>query len=314
MVNSAADSKKYVPLVLVCLVAQNAGLVLLTKYSFRATSTAYNQGAVILFAELLKLLACTGVEFISSNYSAVGVAKSLKWSHSNLFMLLPASLYVVQNVLQLSAIHGLSPVVFITGAQLKIPTSAFFSFVILGRRLSKRQLLSIPLLTFGVAVVQLEQGNRIHDLSVDLNRSVGPFISLLVAVTISGLAGAMLERAFKSSDGTVWIKNIFLSLFSLPSAVYYAFRAGVHSESLYSHSILNGFDEIVVAIVLLLAFGGLISALVMKYAGTLTKCYAVSLSIVICTTVSVLKGMQILDVTVLTGMTMVMAAVFMYAS
>ena len=61
---------------------------------------------------------------------------------------------------------------------------------------------------------------------------------------------------------------------------------------LSASQLLDGFDLVVWIVVVLLALGGLLTALVMRWAGALTKCYAVSISIVLCTHVSVCWGVQ----------------------
>jgi len=58
----------------------------------------------------------------------------------------------------------------------------------------------------------------------------------------------------------------------------------------------------------------MLTAQVMKYAGGLTKCYAVSISIIICTFVSSLFGIQNLTPQIVVGCIMVIFSVFLYAS
>ena len=291
---------------LLCLVLQNAGLILLTKYSFRSSAAVYSKASVVLFSEILKLASCFCMELHYSRYSMKALRKSLRLTTGNVGMLLPATLYVVQNVLQLLAIRGLSPTVYITGAQLKVVTSAVFSVFVLKKQLNSRQVASFFPLMSGVALVNLDSTER-HKAASE----VYAMIYLLVAVTVSGLAGVILELSFKSEDESLWSKNFFLSLFSLPMASFAVFHEVGKDPA--PKALAAGYDTTVILIIVFLALGGLLSALVMKYAGTLTKCYAVAVSIVLCSVVSTLRGMQTWSYNTFGGSLLVISSVFLYA-
>ncbi|KAL8968280.1 MAG: hypothetical protein Q9183_002538, partial [Haloplaca sp. 2 TL-2023] len=68
---------------------------------------------------------------------------------------MPASLYVVQNLLLYLAISNLDTAVFQVTYQFKILPTALFSVVLLRRRLSLRKWLALGLLMLGVVIVQL---------------------------------------------------------------------------------------------------------------------------------------------------------------
>lgn len=292
-------------LALSCLVLQNSAVIIFTRFTFRVGAPAYNKATVVLSAELLKLVACILTEFRAKNGSFRKVRSSMTFTWSNLTMAIPASLYVLQNSLQLRALQGLSPGLFATMSQLKIASSAVFNYVLVGRPLTKMQIASIPILLTGVLTTQLRRESA---LSQDVKHMYfGAVIALLVAVTISGFAGSFLEWSYNQKGESIWIKNAYLSIFSLPSALFM-----LNSTSVLLSDFFNGYDIFVVIVVVLLAWGGLLTALVMKHAGNLTKCYAVSLSIVICNVVSFKSDSQQLDSTLLCGILLVMLGVVMY--
>jgi UDP-sugar transporter A1/2/3 len=295
---------------LTCLIMQNAGLILVMKHSFRSDAVPYSESSAVLASEILKLSACLTLELFSVESNLGKLTKSLSPSSSNIFMIVPATLYVLQNLLQLNAISGLSPAAFVTGAQLKVVTSAIFSTILLKRKLSFTQVLSIFPLMAGVAMVQMKAGSQ---SSSSQNHIF--MLCLLGAVTLSGLSGALLELSFKMERESIWAKNFFLSVFSLPTAAF-AVTRDVHSKGkeLSFVSVTEGFDEVVVLMISLLALGGLLTALVMKHAGALTKCFAVSVSIIICTGVTVFQGLQPLTLTNFTGVILVTSSVFLYSS
>ncbi|CBQ71370.1 related to UDP-galactose transporter [Sporisorium reilianum SRZ2] len=69
---------------------------------------------------------------------------------------IPAILYVLQNNLQYVAVSNLEPPVFICAYQMKILTTAFFSIVLLRKKIGMWQWLSLGMLAIGVAVVQIQ--------------------------------------------------------------------------------------------------------------------------------------------------------------
>jgi drug/metabolite transporter (DMT)-like permease len=70
---------------------------------------------------------------------------------------IPAVLYTIQNSLQYIAVSNLDAATFQVTYQLKILTTAIFSVLMLGRRLSTRQWLSLLLLIVGVSIIQVPQ-------------------------------------------------------------------------------------------------------------------------------------------------------------
>ena len=292
-------------LVVLCLVLQNCGLVLVTKYSYRDGARPYNTSSVILAGEVVKLVVCCLIETCRGRSKLQDVPVPL---HTKSMLFVPATLYVIQNNLQFFAIKGLSSGVFIVCSQLKIASSAVFSAIILKRQTSKRQSLAVVLLMIGVAVVQLG-GTSVEHAFAEQNETRA-FLALLIAVTTSGLAGAMLEATFKRKDSSIWQKNFFLSLFSVPFAALTAINSIPVNESLVS--LVDLFHAELVIIILLQAVGGLLTAAVMKYAGVVSKCFAVSLSTVICTVVGQIMGEDNLQRATVVGAVLVNAAVVLF--
>ena len=133
-------------LALVLLVVQNSALVLATKLSYKS-GNMYSREIVVLASEILKLVTCLTLETRVIGLSPLRVLSTFKVQYREaLLLFVPASLYVVQNFLQLYSIQGLSPVFFVVASQLKIPSSALFGVLLLQRRLTRRELWSILLL------------------------------------------------------------------------------------------------------------------------------------------------------------------------
>jgi solute carrier family 35 (UDP-sugar transporter), member A1/2/3 len=97
--------------------------------------------------------------------------------------------------------------------QLKILTTAGFSVLLLGRRLSAWQWTSLFLLTCGVALVQLPDQAAVTTATQD--QALG-LLAVLTACFSSGFAGVYYEKLVKeSSQLSLVIRNLQLGLFSL---------------------------------------------------------------------------------------------------
>mmetsp|Transcript_29431 Transcript_29431/g.46139 ORF Transcript_29431/g.46139 Transcript_29431/m.46139 type:complete len:232 (-) Transcript_29431:476-1171(-) len=148
----------------------------------------------------------------------------LQQPRSTLLLCLPSILYVAQNNFIWIAIINLEAVVFHILYQLKILTTAAFSYLLLQRRISWQQWHALVLLCVGCAVIQLEaqaseevsKAPTQHEVSIDAtqkrprNSSMG-LICVLATTAISGFAGAFCEKMLKGGS-SVSIRNIQLGV------------------------------------------------------------------------------------------------------
>ena len=98
----------------------------------------------------------------------------------------------------------------------------------------------------------------------------------LVAAGLSGFAGVYLELMFTRGSTTIWMRNVQLAIFTLPLqtlTVYQTDRAHIAA-----HGALHGFWPSTWAVVAIQVAGGLIVAIVIKYAGNILKTFAAVLS------------------------------------
>ncbi|OAV88650.1 hypothetical protein PTTG_07070 [Puccinia triticina 1-1 BBBD Race 1] len=196
---------------------------------------------------------------------------------------IPAVLYVIQNNLQFVAAANLDVATFSVTYQLKILTTALCSVVMLGRQLSATKWSALFFLAVGVALVQLQNistnPGSAKKLSTDTaDRFIG-FLAVTSACFTSGLAGVYFELVLKSSNKVdLWIRNIQLSLFSLLPALFTTLFTSNHEGHMFSN-----FGFWAWATVLTQVVGGLVTALVIKFADNILKGFATSLSIILST-------------------------------
>ncbi len=199
----------------------------------------------------------------------------------------PSVLYTIQNNLLSVGIQLLSLTAYTACSQSTILTSAFWSGVLLRTRITRTQYMALIALVCGMIMVEV--GETFTDNASDVDsgvftgKAVRGSVVFLAAVT-SGFAGAYLEKMYKGEGGvrrSIWFTNAQLVCFSLPIAVMGALGKD-WKRTRASGGTFQGFDESEFLIIALQALGGLIVAMVLRYAGNVLKCCAVSISICTC--------------------------------
>lgn len=196
--------------------------------------------------------------------------------------------------------------------QLKILTTAMFAVTILRKKLIPTQWASLLFLIAGVVFVQLAASTG-ADAAKDATDGQNPFLGLLAALgacVLSGFAGIYFEKILKGSDVSVWMRNVQLSLLSLPFGLITCLvnDGGKIAES----GFFRGYDVFIWYLVALQAGGGLIVAVVVKYADNILKGFATSLAIIISCVASIYIFDFHLTVSFTLGAALVICSIFLY--
>lgn len=378
---------------LVTLALQNAFLTIIMHYSriTTAPNKTYSAAAAVLLNELLKgsISTVVALKRIDDNMTSQGSAwheKELKRDNRNapakspftvfhptrlqalargVFsgdcykLAVPAILYVVQNNLQYVAASNLDVATFQVTYQMKILTTAFFSVLMLGKRLSRAKWAALFMLALGVGIVQLQttgaghaaapvpvpsptiannvDGGHEHALRAEIPaaaedailapmRVMNPFkgfLAVTLACLTSGLAGVYFELILKSGGGgggaapDLWVRNTQLSLFSLIPAVIPILFAEVPAGMSWASSVASKFAHFngwAIGTVLTQTFGGLITAIVIRYSDNIMKGFATSLSIIISFLASVALFNYHVTLAFVVGAGIVLSATYLYNS
>lgn len=300
---------KYVSLFV--LTVQNAALGLSMYYAgTRKGVEKFSPSAAVFMAEIVKLVICICLVIQESGNVGKGMQSMYKTVILNIRDTLrvgvPSFLYVVQNNLLYVSAANLDAATYQVTYQLKLLTTAFFAVLVLKRQLKKWQWCALAVLAAGVTMVQLSN-SKSKNVSEDEQSKLIGFSAALAACFISGFAGIYFEKVLKESDVSVWMRNVQLSLLSLPfGAITYLVKEGVHNN------LLTGFDGFVWYLVLLQAAGGLIVAVVVKYADNILKGFATSVAIVITCIVSMCLFDFKLTVQFTIGTFFVIGSIFLY--
>lgn len=142
------------------------------------------------------------------------------------------------------------------------------------------------------------------------NRALG-IAAAIGACFCSGFAGIYFEKILKGSDISIWMRNVQLSLASLPLGLATSLAADWYN--IRDKGFFYGYDTYVWYLVILNATGGLLVAMVVKYADNILKNFATSLAIVLSMAVSVALFGFVVNMQYILGTSLVIASIFLYS-
>lgn len=265
---------------LAALVFQNTFLILFMRYSRTVKGPMYASSTAVFTMELVKFASCLFVIAKDHPSGPSGLFSSIRDEVINqpieiLKLSVPSLLYTVQNNLLYYALSHLDAATFQVGYQVKILTTAVFSMLMLGKKISVIQWASLVVLTIGVSLAQLSAQN-----TSDANHNTtSGFIAVLLAACTSGFSGVYFEKILKNSSTSLWMRNVQMGISSIVLGFIGVFLS-TDREIVFEHGFFYGYNWIVITVILLQAVGGLVVAVVVKYADNILKGFAASFSIV----------------------------------
>ena len=122
--------------------------------------------------------------------------------------------------------------------------------------------------------------------------------------------GVYFEKILKGSQMSVWLRNIQLGIYgTLIGLIGMQIKDG---DKIAEKGMLFGYTNVVWIVIFMQAFGGLLVAVVVKYADNILKGFATSFSIIVSCVVSVYLFHFQLSGQFLLGAGLVIAAIFLY--
>lgn len=171
------------------------------------------------------------------------------------------------------------------------------------------------MLTIGVTIVQSSGSadGTIKSHAIDLqkqNRFLG-LGAVLCAACTSGFSGVYFEKILKGAQTSLWIRNIQMGLPSI--VISFATVYLKDYKTVASSGFFTGYNFWVWTVVIVQAAGGLIVALVVKYADNVLKVFATSFSIIFSCLVSAMLFDFRPNLSFSIGATLVMVSTVLYA-
>lgn len=297
-------------LVLVLLTIQNAGAVLLMRYtrSIPGETEFVTQTAVIA-QEFLKGSCCVLILLFTEGTVSSAWAKPIE----ALKTAVPALLYLGQNNLQYIAVGLLDAATYTVTYQTKTIWSGIFSVFLLGKVLKINKWLGLAMLSVGVGVVQLSGVSKAKESGSHLEASqrAQGFMIILLAAALSSLAGVYFEKILKGVRVSLWTRNLQLAVYSVATALVPLYASGDLSL-VVDKGFFYGYTQMTWICIIMNAGGGLLVGCVISYADAVTKDVAIGASIVLSSVASTqLFGFEISSA-FLVGVCMVIYSVFLY--
>lgn len=335
-IQMSPEQLKY--LSIITLTVQNAALNL-TMRAARTQQEQFSTPVAVTMAEFLKLITCLCLIW----YEETTVERTVKAIKTNIIVnyvdtlkvAVPSFIYYIQNNLLYIGSTHLDAATSQVTYQLKILTTAIFSVVMLNKKLSKIQWLSLLILFAGVALIEtVAVGNHSTSSSGDTEttlpmdpevveeaseqhsqkrkeRPMLGFIAILIACCLSGFAGVYFEKILKNTAHiSLWIRNIQLAVVAIPIGLIQMLV--IDNEHIFTKGAFHGFTPLAWLCIILQAQGGLLVAVVVKFANNILKGFATSMAIVISTVASMFLFDFNLTPVFVFGASLVISSVIMY--
>lgn len=301
---------------LVTLTLQNAMVALSMRYARTRPGDMFVASTAVVMAEQVKLVVCLALVYRTESISWKHFVSTLnntivKQPIDTLKVCIPSLVYLIQNNLLYVSTSNLDAATYQVTYQLKIFTTAVFSVLILKRKLYRHQWIALAVLIAGVVLVQLNNtSDKTQRTYPDQNRIVG-LAAALVACCLSGFAGVYFEKILKGAEISVWMRNIQLSFVSIPLGLIVSLTTDWNK--IVAHGFFFGYDIFVIYLIVLQAAGGLIVAMVVKYADNILKGFATSLAIIVACVFSMYFFDFTISVQFVVGTILVMCSIFLYS-
>lgn len=301
------------------------------KYA-RAGGTNYSNSTCVFFTELLKTIASAVLLTLEArgarSASKVACTSCFQNHADTLRMCIPAMAYVIQNNLIFFSLDKLSMSIQQVTYQLKILAAGVIGVVMMGKHLSPTKWGALFLLIVGIAVVQSSgtqsigtrdstdsklvflEHNEPDGVSSFSGQFLG-FVAVFVACLLSGFSGAYMEMMLKQSGSSLWLRNVQLGCIG----TVFAFLSAIvdRPDILVRWDWMRGYSWRVWLAIAVLGLGGLLVAVVLKYADNILRQFSTALSLLLTTALSSLVlGERRPDARFFIGATIAMAATCIY--
>ncbi|XP_063299144.1 CMP-sialic acid transporter [Pelobates fuscus] len=279
-------------LLVMTLVAATYTVVL--RYTRTVTTEMYFSTTAVCLTEIIKLILSVGIlakETGSLSRLIISLKENVLGSPVEMLKLsVPSLVYALQNNMAFVALSNLDAAVYQVTYQLKIPCTALCTVLMLRRSLSNLQWFSVFMLCGGVILVQYSPSEATK-VQIEQNHLLG-FGAVAIAVLCSGFAGVYFEKVLKSSDTSLWVRNIQMYISGIAVTL-----AGVYlsdGSQVIEKGFFYGYNYLVWIVILLASVGGLYTSVVVKYTDNIMKGFSAAAAIVLSTIASViLFGLQI---------------------
>ena len=158
--------------------------------------------------------------------------------------------------------------------------------------------------------LQPENSNKQSQDTTNKQRSLLGLFSVIVSCLLSGFAGVYFEKILKRTKQSIWLRNVQLAV--IGTVIGYITMELKEGEKVHDMGFFFGYDWLVWVVICLESLGGLLVAVVVKYADNILKGFATSAAIIVSCCASILFFSFHLSLHFITGTGLVITSVYMY--
>ena len=304
---TTSSDLSYKAIIFMCLLACQFGIqpIVTKKY----TSTKIIKSTVILTQEIIKLI--IGILGISLSNKTSWSKVSSGWTIMSWLRLalLPATIYLIQNMCSLLAYQNLDAMTYNVLNQTKTLSAAFCCYLFLGKKQSTVQILSLLLLLLAALVMEkiisvdimlipyywiTTFGNNINTNDMTENHNNNNMISnlssprhfshgvvpIMCASFLSGLAGALTQKSLQTGQRNALLFTIELCIASI-LILLVSFVTSDDGRQIRERGFFYEWNMHTMIPILTNSTGGILVGLVIKYAGSVRKGFALIFGILL---------------------------------
>lgn len=244
--------------------------VLAKSYIGAGTPTS----SLVLGAEMAKVFGCLWMLLREGNLREVMQGWSLR--DALLYAGLPSVTYLLQNLCIQVAYQNVDGIVFNVLNQSKMPFTAFFSFLIVGRRQSRIQCLALLAVTAaGILIASNAPVNGADGRNGDSSWAIG-IACILVGSALSGLGSGLTEWILQGQKRNSYLFSMEMAVFgTLLISLGMMFDISSESQVWRQEGLFARWTSLTFVPVLTQGLGGIVVGLITKVAGGVKKGFAV---------------------------------------
>ncbi|CAH0492626.1 unnamed protein product [Peronospora farinosa] len=265
---------------LLSLLALQVGIqpLLLSLYASETRDVRLRVGVV----EFLKLLlALVPLCLTKGEGSLLNQLKTWKLRIAMATTVFPALIYVVQNLLNHSAVVALDGVTFNVLNQTKIIWTALLVYLLLGKRQSPMQIMALGILCIA-AVLMTTSSTEVKDEETQPDADAVVFTGMyeaLLAAVLSALGGSIIQRALQQQKRNQYMVTVELSVLGETIlGVLAVVQNGLmrsDEDSDLQDSMWEGWSAMTLVALVCQALGGVLVGFVIRDCGNVEKSFAV---------------------------------------
>mmetsp|Transcript_16894 Transcript_16894/g.32997 ORF Transcript_16894/g.32997 Transcript_16894/m.32997 type:complete len:432 (-) Transcript_16894:57-1352(-) len=291
---------KWLSLILFC--CQNSFVAIAYRYAMteNVSKERYNISVGLFFTELLKMNGAFCLLAAENGSVCAAWREILGWLRnpfSSLLLCVPVLIYALTNsLLHWSAGH-VSAAIWQVTFQGKILVTAMLTVMLLRKPMIRSQWLAIGIMAVGIATVQLSKARETKQDTMankEEQNALAGVLALAFASCCSSFAGIFSEIVFKQVSvfglthqrTSLWLQNVQMAVYTLPILVT-AFLLGSRQQLATADSatdvmgtVFHGFTKKVWVLVTINAVGGLLVAMVIKYADNILRGFSAAIATV----------------------------------